>query len=147
MRILCRHGFFSFYPSNSEELARFCSIFELNLVRMGDFFTFPFLAKIGDYTLSGASFMNLVANKTFEGKPWDLLKENKIVYHVMTESLVPISTVVDVVDIYLGNYSYHSEVALIQPGSLDSTGKRVASYDAMFDFDMKRLFIMGYWSE
>lgn len=147
MRVICRNGFFSFYPERSSDVTEFCSYFEIDLVRMEDFYTFPILAEIPNYSIQGAPLSNLVANKTYEGKPWEVLRENRMVYSIEGEILVPMISVVDTVDLYLSNFYYIAQAVLIQPGARSRSGKKIVSYDAQMDLAMRKLNIRGYWSE
>lgn len=147
MRILCRHGFFSFYPETENDLAIFCRNFEVDLVKHDDFYTFPFLNKAPCFSIKGAQYLNLLASKTFEGSPWDVMRENKFVYSIQGEQLILSTSVINTVDINYTNFGYLVESALIQPGSRDDKGKIIMSYDADYDQSFHRMILRGYWSE
>lgn len=148
MRILCRHGFFSFYPESESDLARFCRDFEITLVGMDDFYTFPVLKNAPCFSIKGMPYLNTVSIKTFEGEPWEVMKENKLAYSIQGEIISPIAVfTANAVDIGQTNFNYIVEAALIQPGSIDRLGKVIASYDAHYDSDFKRLVLRGYWNE
>ena len=142
MRIVVRHGYFSFYPRNAEELSRIQNIYDLELQRVQDFYTFARLVEAKDYSLIGAPYLNLTANKTFEGKPWEVMRENSFVYHMETQLLLPKTSITTVIDLPLINHYYLVENALIQPGSRLRSGEQIISYDAEFEFRTYELKVM-----
>lgn len=133
MRVLCRHGHFAFYPRTSTDIATFVNRYGQELVRAGEFYTFPLLVDAPDYSLQGKPYLNLPALSTFEGKPWDVMRENGFVYSIATGLLVPkLSVTVFINPPRTGMY-LTAETPLIQPGSRNITGQQLLSYDAEFD--------------
>lgn len=133
MKVLCRHGHFAFYPRDAGEIFRFCDYFDLEqFKRVGDYFTFPALAEVENYSLLGKKILNLPAIKTCAGHPWEVMAMNGYVYHIASESILPKSTIAGRAALFsVGDY-FLSETPLIQPGSrIDSTGQ-ILSYSGTF---------------
>ena len=106
----------------------------LTLVKWGDFYTFSGLEKTPKYTLAGAPFLNLVASKTYEGKPWELFRENMVVYDFLKGIIVPMVSVTQIIKIGLSGNRYLAN-GLILPGSVTTDGKKIKSYSGYFSRD------------
>ncbi len=144
MRVLCRHGHFAFYPRRSTDLARFISIFGVTLEREEDFYTFPELAGAPHYSIVGADFLGLPAVATFEGKPWEVMRENGFVYHLAGSALLPKASVMVSVNLTQNGYYFLAQTPLIQPGSRNPTSPQILSYDGEFLQDSFRLKVSNY---
>lgn len=132
MRILCRHGHFAFYPKDEIDISRFGNIFEEEFIRVNDFYTFAFLEDVPNYSLIGKTFMGLPATVTFEGNSWDVMKENGFVYNVALKLVVPKTTIGTVITLEPSDDFFTIENPLIQPGSRNTQGQQLMSYDAQF---------------
>lgn len=141
MRILCRHGHFAFYPKNENEIYRFENLFDEEIVRVDDFYTFDFLSEAPDYSLIGKNYLGLPAVAGFEGNPWDVMEANGFVYNVALGLVVPKTTILTVVSIDISESFYTTENPFIQPGSLNVDGSRILSYDANYSVDTSQLRI------
>lgn len=141
MRILCRHGHFSFYPRDAEDISRFCDMFDEELIRVDDFYTFSFLEDVPNYSLLGKTFLGLPATVTFEGLPWDVMKENGYVYNLALKTLVPKVSIVSVIRLELVDNFWTVDNPIIQPGSLNPVGQRIMSYDARYYRETSQLKI------
>lgn len=140
MRVLCRHGYFSFYPKRARDVARYARFFDQALVRVSDFYTFEALAELPRYSLTAKVFGNLPALTTYEGRgPWDVMRENGFVYHIQSKLLVPKLTVIGVVQSPRSDSYGISPAPLIQPGTRDASGEQILSYDAEFIQDSVQL--------
>lgn len=146
MRILCRHGHFAFYPKDAHDIAQFAGLFGETLVRVGDFYTFEFLKNAPDYSIQGKTLLGLPASKTFAGLPWEVMRENNLVYNVALKAAVLKSLIVTPLTLELTDDFYLVENPLIQPGSRLSTGQQVLSYDAEYirDASQLRIFEVQY---
>jgi hypothetical protein len=145
VRVICRHGHLAFYPRNAREVKRFCDYYETELVRDGDFYTFPFLKDAPRYSIAGAPYLNLPAVETFEAaSPWEVMKKNGFVYHIKTGLLVPKTAVTIFINPPLvGNY-FLAQSPLIQAGSRNALGSAILSYDAEYVQDTFQLRVMGF---
>lgn len=146
VRILCRHGHFSFYPKDAREISRFATLFSEELEREGDFYTFAFLKDAPNYSLQGKSYLGLPATVTFEGLPWEVMRENGFVYNIALKTLVPKLTVVTPVFLDVVDDFYTTDNPIIQPGSIEPSGQQVLSYDAEYFGKASQLqvFEVGY---
>lgn len=132
MRILCRHGHFSFYPRDEVDISRFSDYFDEELVRVGDYYTFSFLEDVPDYSLIGKPFLGLPATATFEGLPWHVMKENGYLYSLALKTIVPKASIVSVIKLELVEDFWTIDNPIIQPGSRNTLGQQIMSYDARY---------------
>ncbi len=133
MRIECLGGFFKFYEDEIGDISRFCDLYNLELDRDGDYFTFPELIDAPEYSILGAPYLGLVGLATYGGKPWDVMYQNEMVYSLKLGLVVPIASIVLPVLVYNCG-SYFLTEGLIQPGSFSLDAKRVIGYSAQFSF-------------
>lgn len=131
MRIQCKHGYFIFRESKVGEISDFMSLTGLALAPKDDFYTFETLIDAPNYSLVGKPILGLTpAIKTFEGEPWEVFKENQIVYDFTKDLVVPLLSINSTTRVKLaGNYLVSP--GLILPGSLTDEG-RVKDYAAWF---------------
>lgn len=131
MKIECLHGYFRFEEDEAGQLAQFSSLFGFDLVRSGDHFTFEDLDEAPDYSIAGGTFLGVPTLSTFEGRPWEVMRENRLVYDFGLGLVVPIDSVITPVKIATaGNFFVSS--GMILPGSLTEDGDRVTDYSARF---------------
>lgn len=148
MRVLVRHGHFAFFPDGASDVARFNAIQGVELERDGSFYTFPDLVGLADYSIAGNAYGSGVATKTFEGKPWEIMRENDLVYSIALEQLVPKSSIVTLASIKLVTFYFVSGTTLVQPGSiLPESNDKIMSFDALFDDRANRLLIREFSNE
>lgn len=128
MKVLCRHGHFAFYPDKASDIADFSSYYKVTLKRERDYYTFSGLFGADDYSLLGKPYLNLPAIVTYSGEPWEIMRENNFVYHLITGIIVPKLTVVSIVNFsYVGSY-FQVAAPLVQPGSRNLLGRQILSY-------------------
>jgi hypothetical protein len=148
MRVLCRHGHFSFYPNGEEDISRFCSYFNFALEREDDFYTFSKLKGAPRYSIAGESYLGITAVKTYEGRgPWEVMRENGFVYNIATKLLVLKASILATIEIPDTGSYFLGENFLIQPGSRDGFGNQVMSYSAEFIQSIKSLRISEFSHE
>lgn len=134
MKIKCLHGFFKFEETRLGELSKFVSRFGLELERCQDFFTFKPLAEAPDFSIKGLPYLGADTIATYEGNPWEIMRENELVYHFGKGKVVDISTITIRTPLAnAGNYFISN--GLILPGSLTEDGDRVTDYAAWFSMD------------
>ena len=137
MQIRCIAGFFQFRETSAGEISRLNSFFGFDLVAKDDYFTFSFLKDAPEYAIVGGEYLGAEVSKTFEGEPWDVMRENEIVYDFLNDEMVPISSILRSVEIIpAGNYFVSQ--GLILPGSVTDGGLRVRDYAAWFSFEAMR---------
>ena len=143
MRVLCRSGYYSFYPRNERDISRVCSFYKIELVLNNDHYTFESLKDLETYSIRGNLYSNALATKTVSGQPWEVMKANDLVYSIFLDKLVPKLSITLVAEIKEGNFYYISNSGLLQSGSFNSLGKKITSFDAEYYFDIHKLRIMS----
>lgn len=128
MRVLCRHGHFAFYPKRASDIAEFASRYGFTLEPEEDYYTFSALAGAPKYSLLGNIYLNLPAIKTYEGTPWEVMKQNSFVYSLTTGLIVPKLAVVQIVELHSLGLHYIFDGAILQPGSRTLLGGQILSY-------------------
>lgn len=88
MQIICEHGFYKFYPDAPNELVVFADKFGVELVKMDDFYTYPALADLPDYSIKGQPYGGIVSPVNYSGRPWSVFRENKLNYDVESGTIV-----------------------------------------------------------
>lgn len=132
MRVLCRHGHFAFYPRKASDIARFSNYFGITLKREQDYYTFESLYDAPHYSLFGKTFLSVPAITTYQGHPWEVMRENGFVYHLGLSAVVPKLSIVAVTDLPLVGYFFSASGALIQPGTRTLVGRQILSYSGEF---------------
>lgn len=134
MKIRCAHGFFIFEETRTGEVSEFVSRYGLELASRDNYYTFAQLVDAPDFSIEGLAYLDAIATKSFAGNPWDVMRENSLVFNFNTGLVVPIAQITQTAKIaQAGNY-YVSN-GLILPGSLTDEGDRVTDYAAWFSFD------------
>lgn len=131
MKIKCLHGYFKFEEQHPGELAEFVSLFGLDLEPVDNYFTFADLAEAPHFSLAGLDYLGAATTKTFAGPPWEVMRENNLVYNFNTGLVVPITSITQAIKISLAG-TYWVSPGLILPGSLTDEGTRVTEYAAWF---------------
>lgn len=139
MRIDSLHGFFQFREDRAGELAEFARVFgidTLNLVAVDDYFTFEALSLAPAYAINTGTYLGAQAKKTFSGKPWEIMRENDLVFDLSLGRVVNFLTVTNRIDLSQSD-SYFISSGLINPGSM-ADDKRVLSYKGFYSFGSGR---------
>lgn len=131
MRVECLHGYFRFSEESAGQISKFISLFGLEIERAGDHFTFSDLVDAPTHSIVGGTFLGVPTISTFEGEPWEVMRENRLIYDFQKGLVVPIDSVLQVVSIaQAGNYFVTS--GMILPGSITDDGSRVTDYSAFY---------------
>lgn len=134
MRIICRHGYFIFQELRVGQVSDFMSRYGLELVSKDKDFTFADLEDVPKYSLKNKMLMGNLALVNFEGEPWEVFEQNKLVYDFDLGLVVPISSITQIVTIDESGNKFTSP-GLIKPGSTAAGGQRVKDYSAWFSRD------------
>lgn len=134
MRIVCRHGYFTFQELRVGQVSDFMSRYGLSIVSKGNEFTFADLESAPKYSLKNKMLMGNIALENFEGEPWQVFEKNKLVYDFDLGLVVPISSITQVVNIDESGNKFTSP-GLIKPGSTTAGGQRVKDYSTWFSRD------------
>lgn len=137
MLINCQHGYFKFREAKQGEISEFVRQVGLDLVFVDDYFTFPLLEDAPKYSIVGKPYLGVPAIKTFEGEPWEVMRENDLIYDFNKEVVLPILSVTDLISLDQGR-NYYITDGLILPGSIMADGSRVTEYSAWLYFDTWR---------
>lgn len=131
MKIKCLHGYFKFWEPKAGVISDFSSLFGFDLVSIDDYFTFSALEDAPRYSIIGGTYLGATATKTFEGDPWEVMRENNLVYDFAKDVIVPIASIVQKMQLDSTNRYFLSN-GMILPGSLTDDGTRVTDYAAFF---------------
>lgn len=134
MRIDCLHGYFKFYEERPGQVFEFATLFGLDVVPMGDYYTLSGLEDAPDYSIVGGTYLDVPAIATFEGPPWEVMRANKIIYNFsldLAQSRLTVTSAVKAVQAE----SYYISTGLMVPGSFRDDGLRVTDYSAWFSKD------------
>ena len=128
MRIECEHGLYRFYPDYPAEIFDFNDFYEQELEWNGRYFTFGRLVNAPRYSLVGKAVLGVNATQTFEGRPEDVLRQNKLVYHIADGVMKTLASVTESVVLDAVGGEFLASSALVQAGAIAGSQK-VLSYD------------------
>lgn len=132
MRITCLHGYFICREDFTGEVAQFNSFYDQDLVAKDDYYTFELLSRAPDYSLVTVPYLGVPAIKTFEGKIWDVMRQNQLTYNCLTGLLQNMASIGFVAS-FSRRYAAYSSRGLIQPGSLTENGQIIKGYQCVYD--------------
>lgn len=134
MRVECINGYFKLFENAPGQASDFAILFGFDLVPKDDYFTFSTIEDAPKFSISGSTYLDNDAIKTFEGEPWEVMLENKLVYDPSNDVVVPISSIKQRLTIQATDRYFIAD-GLIIPGSMDSTGQVVLGYTCWFSRD------------
>lgn len=145
MKIKCLHGYFIFQETRLGQVSDFMARFGFDLVSVGSYYTFDFLAEAPKYSIKGKSYLGFTSIKNFEGEPWEVFEQNGIVFDFSRDIIMPIASVVQPTSLSLAGNKFISP-GLILPGSTTAGGQRVKDYSAWYSRDTTRFLYseVGY---
>lgn len=132
MKITCLSGYYVFEESMPGEISDFINYTRLDLVRRENYFTFKNLLDAPEFSISSMPLLNLIANITCEGKPWDVFKANGFSYDFTTGKIVNSNLVIKKFTIK-GSGNMMVSPGLILPGSINQDGQKIESYVCWYD--------------
>lgn len=131
MKISCLHGYFIFNETEAGQISKFVSRYDLPISLNGDHYTFDDLVDAPKYSIAGSTYLGAVATTTYEGEPWEVMRQNNLIYNFSTGLVEPIATIVQSFNLSTaGNYFVSN--GLIVPGSVTDDGSRVKDYSALY---------------
>ncbi len=137
MRVNCLHGYFIFKETYAGEVSEFMALTKMDLSLVDDYFTFSDLVDAKNYSVAGNPYLSGTATKTCEGRPWQVMRKNGLVYDFKASAVVPIIGVTQFIELQ-GTENYFLSGGLILPGSVMNDGSRVTDYSAWFNFDLMK---------
>lgn len=132
MRVECIHGYFKFFETRPGQISEFVSRYGLDISRSDDHFTFESLVEAPDFSLPGGEFLGAATTAAFEGKPWEVMRANSLVYDFTKDLVVPIASIIRPAKLSLSGKFYVSD-GMILPGSVTEDGSRVKDYAAFYE--------------
>lgn len=81
MRVECQNGYYKFFPDFIGELKLFTAQQKLHLVAEGDYYTFPALKNMPDYSFIGWKIGNSIGKVNFAGSKWDVMEKNDLAFN------------------------------------------------------------------
>src|SRR5690606_3953243 len=84
------------------------------------------------YSVVGMPYLGVPATKTFSGEPWEVMRENDLVYDIRLESVVRKVAITTLIAPPLSGFSFVAKNPIIQPGSRNASGMQVLSYDGEY---------------
>lgn len=144
--ILCKSGYFLLRPERDDELSIFSRLYDVSLGASfwPGYYTFTPLVGAPSYSIAGLPFLNLIANQTHEGTPWQLFAANKFVYNLTTKALSPISQITTVIDMPISRGFFVAHGPIIQPGTKDASGRVIRSYTGIYSLEGQILKVLEY---
>ncbi len=133
IKIKCLHGYFIFEELESGHLSKFASLFGLAISMSGNHYTFDFLVDAPKYSILGKPYLGVPATATYEGEPWEVMKENNLIFDFTKGLVVPLLSVIRLAQVSQSN-NYYVSPGLILPGSIKEDGSRVRNYSAWYSF-------------
>lgn len=73
---------------------------------MGDFYTFPALAGLPDYSIEGQLFGGVKAKINYASTPWEVFKQNGLNYNLDTDTIESSDAQVNIVGESADNYNW-----------------------------------------
>lgn len=111
------------------------ALFGFDIVRTDRFFTFAALEDAPTHTFAGSTYLGAAATINYEGEPWEIMRENELVYDFANDEVVAIDSLTQKVTISQSSEYYFSN-GLLMPGSMNSEGERVSDYSGWYNFQI-----------
>lgn len=134
MRIKCLHGYYMFEESKAGQIADFLNLFGFQLISKDGYYTFSSLDSAPEFSIKGSTYLGAPCTKSFEGKPWEVMKQNGLVYDFVNDAVVALETIAYKIQLLETN-SYFLSNGMIVAGSVRDDGSRVRDYAAHYLFD------------
>lgn len=130
MQLKVDNGYYKFYPIASHELDLMKAA-GFDVVKKGDYFTFPFLAALPEYSIESIDYSGINANMTYSGTVDLVLLNNKFVYDIESESLKNLASLSGTVDYTQSDIIYFN--GLPQAGCFMQGNKRLKGFSGYWD--------------
>jgi len=145
MRVICEKGFYKFFPQNIGEINRFQVKYGKNLVQSDDYFTFPVLANLPNFSFAGQIYSgNILATVNFAGKKEQVMAANGFTFYQPTQDLVLKSSIFKKMDYSFTNFLLMSN--LPQAYCYDENGI-INGFNGFIDVDFMRFKLERFFYE
>lgn len=131
MIVNCINSFYKFIPENVGEIHIWEDYNETSLVPVDDYFTFPELAEMPDYSFIGGIYKGNTLLVNYSGEKSDFLKKNNLVFDYTNKEFINKSLIFETF-----NYDddiYPNTPILPQAGSIREL-QRLISFWGMWDY-------------
>lgn len=142
MRIDCRHGYYEFREARAGEVSDFITLFGLNLISKGTYFTFEELEDAPDFSIKGLDLLGIPATATFEGPPSEVFRENEFVFDFDSGLMKPIASITGIAPITAAG-NYYISPGLLKAGQLNAAGERLTDFLGWFTTDTMKFRYSG----
>ena len=134
MRILCKNGYYKFFPTDIGGLKFFSELYGFNLKPENDYYTFEALQELNNYIFAGWPIGSSIAFKNYAGDKSELMKANSITYNYTTGQIVPILSIIGEMRIDQGAYMATPELPQAHKFLLNN---RVTGFSGFYDWGLK----------
>jgi hypothetical protein len=145
MKIICKKGFYKFFPQNIGEVARFQKKYGVVLYECDDYFTFKVLSELPNYSFIGHRYSGLtVGLVNYAGKIEEVMEKNNYIYAQNLQTLILKNTFVKRMNYNINNYIFMSE--LPQAYCYDTNGI-ISGFEGFVDVDYMKFKIERFFYE
>lgn len=142
MKIINEFGYYKFYPESENELLFFSERFGVDLVRVGDYYTYPVLAALPDYSIQGAPYGGIAAKINYAGTPAEVFAQNGLKYDTENGKIISNDTVEPVGE---QPTNYNWVVIGVPPAFAETADKRLITGYQGFMNVVKNYTIVFRW--
>lgn len=121
----------------SGQIATFCQTYGFDIELQDQYYTFSTLLDAPTYSVAGDTYLGAPCIKTFEGPPWEVMRQNKLVYNFVLDQVVPILSVKQTAHIYQTDMYFLSD-GMLMAGTLTDAGKVITDYAAHYIFNVAK---------
>lgn len=133
MRIICKNGYYKFFPTDIGGLKFFSEIYG-SLKPEKDYFTFDALQELDNYIFAGWPIGLSIATTNYAGEKSELLKANGLTYNYTTGQIVPIVSIIG--EMRIDNGAYMASPELPQAHKFVAFN-RVTGFSSFYDWKLK----------
>ena len=145
MKIICKKGFYKFFPQNIGEVMRFQKKYGVALYECDDYFTFKVLSELPNYSFIGHRYSGLtVGLVNYAGKIEEVMEKNNYIYDQGLQGLILKNTFVKRMNYNINNYIFMSE--LPQAYCYDTNGI-ISGFEGFVDVDYMKFKIERFFYE
>ena len=145
MRIICRNGFYKFFPQEIGEIRRFETKYGLDLVQCEDYFTFQVLADLPNYSFVAHPYSGvLLGTANYAGSREEVLAANGYTFYQATKGLVLKGSFLKKMDYEYSNFLFMT--TLPQAYCYDLNGI-ISGFNGFCDVEFMRFKIERFFYE
>lgn len=135
MKLICKYGFYKFFPDFVGELKLWEAKTGIKLFARDDYFTFAELSVFPNYSFKGQLIFGIIpAISNFAGKPEEVMAKNKLTYNVKLGTITP-RAVASIQKLNYSNGAYVTFPTIPQAFALDNLTE-ITGFEAFVDVKM-----------